>query len=75
MNEEKRKKRNKKIMDCTKKAMQEGRIKQVLLRLKTEDAEEFDEIAKELNLSRSELIKYLCKIHKESKKRANECKD
>ena len=50
-----------------KRMIEEGKVKVVQLRIKTELVEQWDNVAKELNLSRPESIRYFLELYEKSR--------
>lgn len=52
----------------TKRALEDGSIRRIMLQLQREDADEFDAIAKAEGLSRPQALKMLCALYRKSQK-------
>lgn len=64
MTEHSKKLRAKTAAKWTQKQLEEGKVRRVLIQFRSEDADELDAIAKELEMSRPQAIKYLCELYR-----------
>lgn len=69
MTEHSKKLRAKTAAEHTKKAIAEGRMRQILVRMETAVADEFDAILAEFGGSRPQAIKALCAFYREHSKK------